>query len=933
MSDKNYSREDFFAISEAGVREVFTLLVSHLEEREKKEVYSLRETAISLYFAHLIVLAAINRREELGILAQKRSFFDMGALVFVGNGSLSRDFRIAQNLLSSDLTLSNLLGEALRLDSEMAAAIEQVDLIDIGHAYERIKSISLSTDGAPDMNKASLRRDEGVYYTPGSLARELTISTLGPLVRELNEAQKILELKILDPAVGVGVFLLEAFEYLLQAYTQISGEPHRSSKAAGAIAKSCLYGVDRDPMSVDIARHLLWIVAEDPAITPLSLEKNLKSGDSLLTLPWEAVRTLATDQTLSEDTEEIALSKAHENGVINLFPAENRGRPLLKQLIRPFSWHLSFPEIFSLDLGSQTVSGGFDVVLSNPPWGKIRPIQKEFYTQIDSAISELQGSALRDYISTLEENRETLYGGKSWSDYESHVKSYSSALRSNPFFSCQTQLEGGRRLRGDQDLYKYFVELAFRLISTTGRLGLLIPAGFNQSEGATGIRRLLLENGTIESLSVFENKKKLFPIHGMFRFQLMTFQRGRRCGISNVVFRLETIDQLKILPSSRIVSFSKKFLEKSSQGRMTIPEISTKAECRIFEKLHEGVPLLGEKLPGCWNIRFVREIDMTKYSGTFLDSQQVLKLPTNDDNLLPVYEGRMVHQFNNSAKQYVSGAGRKAVWKPSSIPAERIQPHYYIHQGELADRKIFVDSIRGGFCDISGHANERTALACLIPANAVCGNKVPTCRFDVDDPRLHLLWIAIVNSFVVDWMIRRRVSTTLNFFYWYQIPIPRIEPDSDWGAELTSLSALLTFNKSYDRKTQIWLRSLVLPSHKTSLPLSDWKRSKARARLDAIVAHLYELSIDEFKLVLSDFPLLDRWVERTKEDGLESGNDDGVTANLCLATYREFQREIDKNSAPTSLFSSASKKCSARIQVESWEMEGNAYVPSELAKT
>ncbi len=140
----------------------------------------------------------------------------------------------------------------------------------------------------------------------------------------------------------------------------------------------------------------------------------------------------------------------------------------------------------------------------------------------------------------------------------------------------------------------------------------------------------------------------------------------------------------------------------------------------------------------------------------------------------------MINQFDSAAKGYRCGSGRQALWEPLDVERKNIEPQFLVRIQFAKNRRISL-SPRAAFCDVSGHANERTILASVIPAKAVCGNKVPVCMFEPEDDRLPLLWTAIANSFVIDWIIRRWVSTTINYFYWWNVPFPRVNPESPAG--------------------------------------------------------------------------------------------------------------------------------------------------------
>jgi hypothetical protein len=223
----------------------------------------------------------------------------------------------------------------------------------------------------------------------------------------------------------------------------------------------------------------------------------------------------------------------------------------------------------------------------------------------------------------------------------------------------------------------------------------------------------------------------------------------------------------------------------------------------------------------------------------------ILRTRVNDEHEMPVvpaaryvplYEGRMVHQFDHAAKAYVSGEGRGAKWRDLGTTEKALVPHFYI------DSTNFTFAERAGFCDVTGQTNERSLLATLIPAGHPAGNKVPTVS--TDSASCHLAWISLANSFLVDFLIRQKISTTINFFYLEGTPVPRPTCGQASFSELSAHAARLVS---------------ITPEIQLAEPALDLRdRARLRAEIDAIVAGLYDLLPAEFGYVLTTFPLLDR---------------------------------------------------------------------------
>jgi hypothetical protein len=202
---------------------------------------------------------------------------------------------------------------------------------------------------------------------------------------------------------------------------------------------------------------------------------------------------------------------------------------------------------------------------------------------------------------------------------------------------------------------------------------------------------------------------------------------------------------------------------------------------------------------------------------------------------VPLYEGRMVHQFDHTAKAYVSGEGRGAKWRDLDLPQKAIVPHFFVEPS--------IQVVRAGFCQVTGQTNERSLLATAIPAGHPAGDKVPTIQ-STGPAEAHSVWITVANSFVADWLLRQKISTTVNFFFLETLPFLRPNTTSPAFSQLARLAARLVS---------------ITPEIQLAEPALDLReRARLRAEIDAMVAGLYGLSSAEFAYILTTFPLLDR---------------------------------------------------------------------------
>jgi len=454
--------------------------------------------------------------------------------------------------------------------------------------------------------------------------------------------------------------------------------------------------------------------------------------------------------------------------------------------------------------------GGFDLLIGNPPWEKIKLTRHEY----------LQSSGdTRHYGSDYNE-----FDDKAYQCEKSTLNCYAKELQDR--FS----LVGA----GEPDLYMAFTQLFTQLIRPGGKMAILVPAGLIRSQGTQLLRKYLLENGQDISIAIIENRARFFAIDTRFKFISLCYTRtvnDTKPTLSPIKLyhASGTADGVAITGSATI---GRSTLMKVS-ANLAIPEVKSNAEWKIFvEMVNHGIDLSDEN--SLWYPEIVREVDMTRERPKFQNKQS--------SAALPVIEGRMVQQHRFGAKRYISGTGRSAVWTGNHLGHSEISPQFWIDNKHLTP-KVAVRSkqMRAGFCDIVGQTNERAMMASIIPAGVVCGNKVPTVMFpnDTSEQRLQL-WVGIVNSFPFDWMMRRVVTTTVNYFILLSLPLPRLEPESLPGRRVihavNCLREMDVANSNFD----------------------GWKMAEFRAEIELAVMTAFCLKYDDLQIIMNDFPLLDR---------------------------------------------------------------------------
>lgn len=200
---------------------------------------------------------------------------------------------------------------------------------DIGAVYEALLAL-LSKNQIGEGSRG--RKPTGSYYTPPPIAAQVCETAL---VHHLKRtARPVLEVRVLDPAVGAGVFLIQACRVLAEQLLKERAGALSASQALAKVAAACLYGVDVNPLSVAVTELCLWLLVGDRELEPASFSKKLRHGDALVGVGFE------TGQAASEQRTRVAALGA------------------LGLAAHALDFREAFPE----------VERGFDVVLGNPPW-------------------------------------------------------------------------------------------------------------------------------------------------------------------------------------------------------------------------------------------------------------------------------------------------------------------------------------------------------------------------------------------------------------------------------------------------------------------------------------------------------------------------------------------------------------------------------------
>jgi hypothetical protein len=834
---------------------------------------------------------------------------------------------------------------------------------ELGGVYETLLALTpqISGDGARFTFAefaGSERKTSGSYYTPDSLVQCLLDSALDPVVERAIEgktgveAEKaILSLKVCDPAVGSGHFLVGAAHRLarhlarVRALAEGEGEPSPLlyQQALRNVIGRCIYGVDINPMSAELCRVSLWLEAIEPG-KPLSfLDHHIRVGNSLLGatpeliaggLPNEVFNPIVGDdreacailkrrnrderegagplfagqdaeaqaqlqraaaalEKLPDDrpedirAKELALRR-HEQTEAYLYKKQladswcaafvikkyfrkpgseasvsgitqghlndlAAGRQISADLTAEvecllgqyqfFHWHLAFPEVFA--------NGGFDCVLGNPPWERVKMQEKEWFAERSPEIASAPNAATRRrMIEELKTSDPEMY--RQYLDGSRKAEGESHLLRD----SDRYPLCG----RGDINLYTVFAEGMRNLLNEHGRTGYVVPTGIATDDTTKFFFQNVMEKKSLISLFDFENRRGLFPgVHRSMKFCLFTAGSGLQTAAESAefIFFAHAVDDLR--DPQRLFTLSTDEITRLNPNTQTCPIFRSRMDANLTKSIYFRVPILireannGEPEDNPWEVRMrqgLYHLTNDSANGTVLDSAQA-ELP--DVPLVGIYEAKQMWQFAHRFSSYQRDLYLTADHSPVECSNKKLSdPSHtlsfrYCSTPETLGERIPEDYPHKWWLvyrDITNTTNERTAVAAIIPRIGVAYTlrvftKFPHCGIDGGALGANL------NSFVFDYCVRQIMAGThLSDYILRQLPIL---PPFTYEHNFSGVDKDIAFRN--------WLQPRVLELTYTAWDLEPFaqdcgwsgppfrwdekRRYLLRCELDAAFFHLY----------------------------------------------------------------------------------------------
>lgn len=537
--------------------------------------------------------------------------------------------------------------------------------------------------------------------------------------------------------------------------------------------------------------------------------------------------------------------------------------------IRFLHWELAYPMVWSA-AGSGARSGGFDAVIGNPPWDRIKLQQVEWFAERRSDIAKAARAADRKRMIEALQKR----GDPLWNDYQRAQAEAETAARVARDGGDYPLLSGG-----DINLYSLFVERAQSLVHPRGIVGLLTPSGIAADKGAAEFFRSIATSGRLAVLYDFENKKVFFPdIDSRFKFCALVFGgEERRFAASRCAFYLHAISDLD--DAERVLALAADDFATVNPNTGAAPIFRSRRDADITTAIYRRQPVLVDRRSDppkkAWPVRYVTMFHMTNDSQLFLRRDELEKQgwypiggnrwKKGEVEAVPLYEGKMVQLYDHRAADIVlhlKNVHRAAQQEAISDvehqdPARLPNPQFFVPVAEV--EKILNGSWALGFKEITAPTNFRTMIAAAMPGYGF-GNKLPLLLPDETDdyPQFAALLLANLNSFVFDYVLRQKLhGQTINLFILEQLPMIRPE---QFQAEIGQIR-IADFIRCEVLRLSYTAHDLAPFARDLGYdgPPFRWDADDRRhrmARLDALFFHLYGIDREDAAYILDTFPIV-----------------------------------------------------------------------------
>ncbi len=542
--------------------------------------------------------------------------------------------------------------------------------------------------------------------------------------------------------------------------------------------------------------------------------------------------------------------------------------PKVAREARAFHWPLEFPDIMQ--------RGGFNVVLGNPPWERVKLQEQEFFALRDAEIATAKNAAARKkLIERLDDTNPRL--AREWQDALRTAATESHFMR-----------ESGRFPRGgvgDVNTYAVFTDLAWQAVHPMGRAGLIIPNGLVVGFTYREFLRQLLSEKSLVSFYGFENEDKIFKdVHNETKFGLLTIG-GTQVKIDQPWFTAHIRQPAEIADPAKRYALTVDEIRAINPNTLNLPAFRWSKDAKVTAAIHTAAPILIEKegshvIRNDWEVSLKTMFHMANDSGHFIDHEDVAPLIEERRGALavlrggrkvyPLYEGKMFWHFDHrygtyegqTEKQANKGVLPRVTNEQHADPLYQIQPRYWI-DASLTEAALSEEaSHRWFFTWRDLGPSERSLVGTIIPKSAA-GHKAPLMICD-HSPAERVVLATVLSSLVADYAVRQKTNA-MTFFVMEQAAVLSKESLSEpvtWLGETASNWLLPRALELFYTNDELY--ALCEDLGRTHPPFfwNTERRSLIQTEIDAAMFHLYGLNREQADWVLDSFTVLRKYEER-----------------------------------------------------------------------
>ena len=535
-----------------------------------------------------------------------------------------------------------------------------------------------------------------------------------------------------------------------------------------------------------------------------------------------------------------------------------------------FHWELAFPYVLA--------RGGFDVVLGNPPWERVKLQEQEFFARREPLIAKARNAAERKkLIAALPTTNPVLWN--EWTDATRVAQGQSHFVRQ----SGRYPLCG----KGDVNTYALFAEHNLQVLGPRGRAGFIVPSGIATDDTTKDYFQAIMQSRVLQSMWEFENEGFFTAGKGhMLRFALTTLSGGSAPSSSaDFLFQGQAITDLD--DPERHFTLSATDIATINPNTGTCPIFRTKRDAAIALAIYRRVGVLwreGDPDGNPWGLRFLRMFDMANDSGRFRTRANLAsagwrlegdRFKKDATVMLPLYEAKMTYQYNHRSGTFAGAPPGKRLHRlpsPSNMqladPKYTPLPFYWVAEEEIDAR---LDGVwnRGwllGWRDVTdARASVRTVVACIIPKAAV--NDKFLLMMPSPEPQLVADLYANLLSIPFDYCARQKVGG-LSLKYFTMRQLPALSPgayavSAPWAPSIQVRDWLLP--RVIELTYTAWVLKAFAQDCGDDGPPFVWdleRRFQLQCEIDAAFFLLYGISRDDAAYILDTFPVLERSEER-----------------------------------------------------------------------